>query len=518
MGKTTGRVAGHGSWLPPLRLLACQGALVENHIFSIPAAGRWLNPKLMRDSLPPGPAVPAFRQGVRFGAEPYAFLDECCRLYGDCFTLRLPADPPRVVCSHPEDIRRILTMPPDAYVAGDVPFPLNLGPRGLLFLDGERHMADRHLMAPTLHGEHLSTYVQTMQRIAAAAVDSWPVGASFTLRPAMQQITLRIILECVLGLNGGRRVERLAELFTRWLDGALSPAMFMLGVALRPRRIRDIMDRLTAASSARYPEGARFWRVLPWQRLADQKAEILSILRQEIASCRAHITPSRSDVLAMLVQARYEDGSSMDDDTLVDELVTMLVGGHETTANSLCWLFYCLMQHPQARQRIRHELSSVCPDGVLSAARLKQLVYLDACIQESMRLYPAAPTLSRNLTRPLALRSLVLPAGVIAWACIRLAHKRPETWPEPEAFRPERFLEDNKVSPNEFLPFGGGPRRCIGMAFAALEMSTVAAEVLLKAELSLAKEARPLPVLRGISIAPADGLPVVCSRTSRAPE
>ena len=191
-------------------------------------------------------------------------------------------------------------------------------------------------------------------------------------------------------------------------------------------------------------------------------------------------------------------------DDVVDELVTLLVGGHETTANTLAWTLYHLLAHPAALERARDESRA----GAAAAARAEGVPFLDAAIKESMRLTPIAPAVSRNLRRPLRLGAYDVPAGTILWPCVYLAHRRPEVWPEPSRFRPERFLE-RTPAPSEFLPFGGGCRACIGMAFASMEMRVVLAELLARVQLRLVPGARVRPEFRGITIAPSNDLRAV---------
>ncbi|MSP59199.1 MAG: cytochrome P450 [Myxococcales bacterium] len=461
------------------------------------------------NELPPGPDLHPLRQGMRFGASPFGFLDECARRHGDSFTLRLPGDPPRIVCSHPEDVRRIFALEPDHYVSHDVSIPLNLGARGLLFLDGESHLADRRLMVPPLHGDHLEGYARLIQQVTARRIASFRPGDSFAMHPEMQWVTLSVIMTCVFGLAEGHRLERLRHLTTRWLDGTLTPLVFLVSMAVTATRVRRFLDRAAAASQARYPEGPAPWRLLPWQRLADAKAEIIAILEQEIAECRVRPPGDRRDVMALLVSARYEDGRALETGALIDELIMLLVGGHETTANALCWALRHILARPDVLDRLRAELDEAFPGGKVDATKARKLPYLDACIKESMRLTPIAPAVGRSLIKPLPLERGEAPAGTIVWPCIYLTHRRPDLWPAPEEFRPERFLGEAKVSPNHFFPFGGGRRRCIGMAFASLEMQVVLAELLMTCDLALATGSRPTPIMRGITISPADGLRVV---------
>lgn len=458
--------------------------------------------------LPPGPSISSFRQGARFGTNPFAYLEACARDHGDCFTLRLPGDPPRVVCSSPEDVRRIFALEPERYASHDVSIPLNLGERSLLFLDGDKHLADRRLMVPPLHGEHLDGYGRLMQSIVQRSLAEWPRGEPVSFHARMQWITLSVIMGCVFGIDEEQRLSRLRTLTTDWLDGTLTPMVFLISVAVTASRVRRFLDAEVEKSKNLHDRGSRS-RFLPWQRLADTKNEIVRILDEEITRARAAGAEDRSDVLAMLVRARYEDGAPMEQASLIDELLTLLVGGHETTANALCWALMHLLQNPEALRALRAELDAAFPDGKVDPARARKLPTLDACIKESMRLSPIAPAVGRTLTQPLSLSHAEIPTGTIVWPCVYLTHRRADLWPEPERFRPERFLGDAKISPNQFFPFGGGRRRCTGMVFAGMEMQVVMAELLVHAELRLAEATKPTPMMRGITVSPADGLRVV---------
>jgi cytochrome P450 len=461
--------------------------------------------------LPPGPRESSLRQALRFGAAPLEYFSELARRYGDTFTLRLPGDPPRVVCSHPEDIRRVLALPPTAYTSRELALPLNLGKRSLLFLDGDEHLADRRLMVPALHGERVTNHVATIEAITAECVAKWPRARSMSLGPELHRITLDVILRCVFGLERGPRVERCARRITEWLDAMLSPTLFSLSILLNPGRMRRFFDAQVERSPLRHGGRRRGVRPWPWQRIADRKAEVMAILEQEIAELRERGAGERCDVLATLIDARYEDGTPMSDATLVDELLTLLVGGHETTATALGWLFAELLLRPDLLARVRDELARECPEGPLEPASLRRLRLLDACILESLRLHPIAPAISRHLVEPLALRECEVPAGALVWASLHLAHTNTDTWSDPLEFRPERFLAGEKPPNTTFLPFGGGRRRCLGMTFAGIEMLVVAATILRRTDLRAVAATRPKAMFRGITIAPGGGLPVIVS-------
>ena len=442
---------------------------------------------------------------MRFGRDPHAFLEDCVRDHGDPFTLRLPGEPLRLVTGDPALIKQVFALSPDDYEQRTASFPLNIGERSLLFLDGEEHRRERHVMMPPLHGERLRGYVASMREVTARAVSRFTVGSIQPLHSLFQEITLDVILHCVFGVSGGETAKRLRRALLGWMNGTLTPLTFFASMIFTPTRVRHFLDEAARDGLQRAADGRDpgWTRILPWQRWADDKAYVLALLRDEVLRCRGGngLSAARTDVLALLARARYEDAEFMPVDNVVDELVTLLVGGHETTANTLAWTLYHLLAHPAALERARDESRA----GAAAAARAEGVPFLDAAIKESMRLTPIAPAVSRNLRRPLRLGPYDVPAGTILWPCVYLAHRRPEVWPEPSRFRPERFLE-RTPAPSEFLPFGGGRRACIGMAFASMEMRVVLAELLAHVRLRLVPGARVRPEFRGITIAPSNDL------------
>jgi cytochrome P450 len=294
-------------------------------------------------------------------------------------------------------------------------------------------------------------------------------------------VTLDVILRTVFGLDEG-------------------PAKRDLRAAL--------LDLLVAGSNPQTLLGAQSGatRAAAVTRFLDLRARTDRLLFAEIASRRQADVSGRGDVLSLLVQARYDDGQPLEDQALRDELMTMLLAGHETTATALAWAVNHVLAHPAVRTRLFGELR----DG-REPEQVIWLPYLDAVCRETLRLTPIVPLVGRRLTRPMTIAGTSLPAGVVASPCIYLAHRRPERWPEPERFRPERFLE-SKPTPYEFLPFGGGVRRCLGMAFALVEMKIVLAEVLSRVELRAAPGYQVRVVRRSVTLAPSEGMPVVVER------
>jgi cytochrome P450 family 110 len=321
-----------------------------------------------------------------------------------------------------------------------------------------------------------------MRRISDERIDAWRAGATFRLHPEMQRITLEVILHTVFGLDEGAGQDRIHDLVLEMLSYADKPGLLLLIDERGDIRARKLQERLGRAS--------------PWGRFHDVLQRLDAALLDEIRQRRNAHDAARVDVLSMLIAARDEDGSALRDEELVAEMKTLLLAGHETTATSLTWAVSHLIQHPDVFGRLRQALSHGDTE------------YLDAVIKETLRLTPIIPMVGRYLTAPLVAGGHEYPAGVVLVPHIYLTHRRADLWPDPERFDPDRFL-GRKVSPYEFFPFGGGTRRCIGMAFAQYEMAIVLKQIVLRTRLEFAAGYRPRLVRRGITFALSGGLPVV---------
>lgn len=447
--------------------------------------------------LPPGPRAPKLVQALSFGRDPTGYLERCVAEYGDTFTLRMPSDPPRVVVSSPAAVKAVFALRPDAYRSDNLSIHLNLGRRSILFRDGDQHKQLRRLTTPPLQAKRVRGYADAMLEVTRETVRTWPTDGSFALLPQMNTIALDVVLRCVFGVDGGARETLRTQVLT-WLRGTLSPAMFLTGMAVNPYRLRRVLDRSVDQAEA--------GRGLLFRKLADAKVEVLSVLRKRIEEGRARAERSQDNVLALLLDARYDDGTALDDEDILDQLVTFLVGGHETTANTLAWAFSAILRRPEVLARIQDELREHFGDGDVDAGRVGELTYLDACLEETMRMFPISPGPIRTLTKPCELPGYTVPAGVGVWTSIYLAHRHRGIWGDADAFRPERFLE-GAPAPHEFFPFGGGARRCLGALFAKFEMRIVLAEVLHRLTLK-PTAAPPRPIFAGISLSPEDGVPV----------
>jgi cytochrome P450 len=403
---------------------------------------------------------------------PVGFLNWCARRYGDVFTLRLALGPPTVMVSEPKLVEQVLTLSAEAASTGEenaILAPL-LGEHSVLMLDGPDHARQRRLLLPYFHGERMRRQRDPMAAIVKAEVSRWPVGRPFPLLPRMRSITFDVILRVVFGLDESARLDELRQSLRRLLDMGSS---WMLVPALR----RDLGP------------------LSPWGRFVRAKAQVDALLQDEIRQ-RRHSGGGRADSVVDLLL------DSMDDAELVDALMTLLVAGHETTATSLAWCFELLLRRPDLVQRLRDEAAT-------GSTRL-----LDAVVRETLRVRPVFRYTSRRLRRPLVLGAYTVPAGVAVGANIYLAHHRGDRYDDPDAFKPERFLDSAPMS-GTWVPFGGGIRRCLGASFASYEMGVVVRTVLENAELRSASPRPERVKVHAITMVPGRSARVVLEdRTS----
>ena len=432
-------------------------------------------------ALPSGPGIVSTFGFVR---DPYRFLDQCSCRYGNWFTVRVPGVTPFVFTSEPAAILEIFLGNPELLHAGKANRPLGvfMGERSVLFLDGEAHLRDRRLILPPFHGERMRAYGEAMRSITRAAIAKWPVGEAFAVYPSMRSITFDVIMRAAFGLDESAESAQLKELITRLF--ALYSGRFasLFGIsALR----RDLGP----------------WS--PWGRVVRLNREMERALFAEFAKRRAAAGDGREDILSMLLAARDENGCPMSDITLRDEMMTLLLAGHETTAASLAWAMHQLAIHPEAMRAARDELARMPED-----ADAASMHYLDAVVNETMRLCPVVPNIGRELQTPMVIAGRELPKGVVVALCIYLVHRRADLWPHPEKFDPSRFI-DSRPSPYQFFPFGGGTRRCLGAAFATYQMKMVLAEVIRRFDIAPVGGYNPRPVRVSIAIGPSEGMPVI---------
>jgi cytochrome P450 len=409
-----------------------------------------INPRLIEltvnSQLPPGPSLPRPLVVGRFLLQPTSFLESCERRYGEYFTLRLSEERTQVITSDPAAVKTVFTGDPETMLAGknnEVLRPL-LGDRSVLLLDRSEHLRQRRLMLPPFHGERMKAYAETMRAVAERQVGAWPRGEAFPVALSMQAITLEIILRTVFGLSDEERIERIGAPLRRLLDATASSArLFALQV-----------------TSSKNPRPRS-----PWGRFKALVAEADQVIYDELRERRQGAGEGEDDILSMLLDARDEEGRPLTDLELRDELMTLLLAGHETTATALSWTLERVVRHPAVLERLREEAGS------------GEEAYLDATIKEALRLRPVLPAVGRHLTEPTEVGGHLLPAGVSINPSIYLLHRRSDLYPEPQAFRPERFLGKSPGT-YEWIPFGGGIRRCLGASFALFEMKIVMQTIL----------------------------------------
>jgi cytochrome P450 len=434
--------------------------------------------------LPPGPPYPSAIQSVGFWTRPFAFLRQCRDRYGKRFTIRLPLAPPFVMLTDPAEVKEVFTAAPDVLRPGEGARVLEpvVGSNSVLLLDESAHMSQRKLLLPAFHGERMERLEALMEEVTAEEVAQLPREASVELHPHMQDLTLKIILRAVFGLDPGARFDTLRERLQAMLVFGDKP------ISLMPPPKDSVVARLAE-------------RVGPFARFTRMQAEVDDLLFELIAERRAE-GAERDDVLAMLLEAQHDDGSPMSEQEIRDELLTLLVAGHETTASTLAWAFERLGHDPQVLGRL------------IEAVDAGDDAYLTATIQETLRIRPVLPNVApRLVAKPIEIGGWAYPPGCSLVLNSYLIHHDPEIYPDPDRFRPERFL-DEQPGTYTWIPFGGGRRRCLGASFAMLEMKTV-----LRSALSTFTLEATIPEVarrRNITVTPSNGARAVLADRRRA--
>lgn len=443
-----------------------------------------------KGTLPPITREPKLFKTLWALVKPISYFDTMYQRYGDIYIATFANLPTQVLVSHPQAIQEIFTADPKLFLSGthnQISLPL-VGPNSLILLDGNPHIQQRKLLMPSFHGERMKAYGQTMRNIVKQVLNRQKIGDVFLARSMMQEISLQVILHTIFGLTEGERYQKIQQALTEMLDSFNNPlsASFLFFKFLQ----RDLGP----------------WT--PWGNFLRKREQLDQLLYQEISDRKTQSDPSGEDILSLLLSARDEAGEPMTDVELRDELMTMLFAGHETTASALAWALYWIHSLPEVREKLLEEINSIDIENA-DFTTISRLPYLSAVCSETLRIYPIAFfTLPRTLQAPMQLMGYELPAGMTLSVCIYLTHQRPDLYPEPKKFKPERFLE-RQFSAYEYLPFGGGNRRCLGLAFALFEMKLVLATLLSNYQFEL-RDNRPIsPVRRGITFAPEGGVPLI---------
>jgi cytochrome P450 len=424
----------------------------------------------MKSQLPPGPRQPALVQNIGWWSRPLAFLERCRERYGSRFTVRLLAAPPFVMLSDPEELKQLFTAPPDVLHPGEGARILEpvVGTNSVILLDEGEHLSQRKLMLPAFHGERMERLTDLVREVTEREVEGWPTGRPIALHPRLQGLTLEVILRAVFGLEPGPRLDALRARLTDVLD-----------LSTRPISLVPALQR---------------W---PWAHFDELRKGVDRLLFELIDERRSQ-GHEGDDVLAMLLAARHEDGSPMSAQELRDELMTLVTAGHETTASALAWAFERLVHEPRVVRRLVDEIESDGGDA-----------YLTATIQETLRRRPVLPNAEPRLVKkPVEIGDWEYAPGACLIANAYLLHHDADIYPEPYAFKPERFL-DSQPGTFTWIPFGGGRRRCVGASFATLEMKIVLRAALSAYSIEPAPNGAELTRRRSITLSPKLGAPTV---------
>jgi len=432
-------------------------------------------------SLPPGPSMSPFIQFVLTWRRPTRSLLAMQRRYGKRFTASLPFQPPIVMMSDPEELKEVFLLPPEVAhpgAGGDLLEPI-LGRYSLIELDEDIHLEHRRLLLPPFHGEHLKAMTELMRELVDAELSQWPLDQPVSLHPYLQRLTLAIILRTVFGIEEGPREEKLRAAVRRVLTIAESPASLMLPALKRRAPWLPVMRRLR-----RY--------------LAETDAVVYALVRERREAMAGGADAAGPDVLSMLLAARHEDGSPMSDQEIRDELMTALVAGHETTASQLAWTFALLARDQRVLNKLRAEQRAGAGDA-----------YLTATLNEVQRLWPVVPNAEPRLTmEPVTIGDYTYPRGVVLVPSAFILHHDPELYPDPFAFKPERFV-DAAPGTYTWIAFGGGRRRCLGAAFATQEMKLVLGAAVERFQIEPGQDKPEYPRRRSITISPSSGACVI---------
>lgn len=434
---------------------------------------------------------PTLLQKLQWVADPVGYMESAAQQYPDIFTARIIGFGDTVVfVNHPQAIQEILTNDRKRFAAlgkhNNLLQPLT-GDYSVFMLDGDRHRQHRQLMMPSFHGDRMRTYGELICQLTNKVFSQLPLGQVFTARDVTQEISLQVIMQTVFGVYEGERNEQLKQQLKLMANLFQSP--FTSSFLFFPSLQKDL----------------GIWS--PWGKFLRDRQQLDQLLYAEIAERREKLDPNRVDILFLLMSAQDEAGNLMSDVELRDELITLLLAGYETTATAMAWGLYLIHQHPQVREKLLLELESLGenPDPM----SIFRLPYLTAVCNETLRIRPVAMlTFPRVVQEPVELLGHSLEPEMILLGCIFLVHQRQDLYPEPKQFKPERFLE-RQFSPYEFMPFGGGVRRCLGEALAVFEMKLVLATILLRYQLALADRQPEVSQRRGITLAPARGVKMI---------
>lgn len=439
-------------------------------------------------SLPRGPRIPDILQSLQWMASPLKFLEGCAKRYGSIFTVRLTGKPPVIFLSNSEALEEIFRGDAEQFKVGQgntILRPL-LGENSLFFLDGERHKHQRQMLSPPFHARKVEAYAALIHEVVIQAIQQWNVGEACSLHKFTRDISLQLIVRIVLGISKESTSSELENLIARCIKATNSPVGSIL--LFTPSLQRDF----------------GVWS--PWGNYSKLIAQLDRLLHIEIAGKRCHSGFEKSSVLGELVSMRDDENQPMTDVEIRDELMTLLIAGHETIASTLAWVLWLLYRHPRILKKLKDELRTV--DLSVDVLKVVKLPYFDSIFKEVLRLYPVTPIAPARVTQKLSnVMGYELEPNSLIVPCIYLVHHNPDLYSEPKEFRPERFFERN-FSASEYFPFGGGNRLCIGMSFAQFQIKLAVAIITSYCDLEFTHDRVIKPVCRGMTIFPPNSLKV----------
>ncbi|MDJ0736747.1 MAG: cytochrome P450 [Nostocaceae cyanobacterium] len=439
--------------------------------------------------LPDGPKTPPWLQKIQYITDPLGYMDNGYQRYSDIFNAPVIGNYKRLLLvSDPEGLQQLFTRDTkEFYAPSNRLLEVVVPDKSIFCLEGDRHRRERKLLIPPFHGDRMRNYGQTICELTEQLFSQLTPNTIFSARSVTQDISIEIILNVVFGIHKVERFHKLKQLIAEFMDSFTSP----------------LISSLLFFPFLRKDFGARS----PWGYFRRLQQQIAQLLYAEIHKRRSQYDPSCTDILTLLMSARDEDGEEMSDQELHDELITLLFAGHETTATAISWALYWVHKYPEIRDKLLYELDSLGDSP--QPMSIFKLSYLTAVCNETLRIYPVAMlTVPREVKEPVELMGYQLEAGTRVYGCIYLTHHREDLYPQSRKFKPERFLE-RQFSVYEFLPFGGGIRRCIGEDLAIFEMKLVLATILSNYELALADNQPVKPQRRGVTLAPSGGVKMI---------
>lgn len=428
--------------------------------------------------LPPGPTESRFKQAMKMGMGIYDYLSECHEKFGDAFTLRFPGMDPLVWVASPDMARDFFNLKPEQIDQSQLMIPIDIGDNQTGFLNNKEHQDSRKIMIPPLVATRLRDRAAVMHELTGRYLDAMKPGDEYDMPRLIGDITLDIACYTLLGLKEGPKQQRYRQLMLEWITASTNTTMFTLGTLWGAPRFRSMLHRAYLRKTAKGTFGKGGKGILPWTHSVELKAQLADLMRQEIHEVRASGDSSRTDLIATLSRATYDDGELLPEERVISESMGMLVGGHETSAATGAWFMLWLLKRPDVMQKMRDEvLNCIAAEGRFDPLKVIELPYLNACLNESQRLTPSAVGTMRHLVADTRIGALTLPAKTNVLAGAYLIHRRKDIWGEDaEEFRPERWLGNIKPGPFEFFPFGGGRRACIGSNQARQQLRIIFAE------------------------------------------